>query len=141
VADRAGRQPEFTGPAAAQGLIELEPEAPSAQPVVIPGVDHHAGEYLSRWRFLLVVAGVWLVAAAAGLGLYYWWFHEADKAMPVFAVLVYLVSCAVGALLSAMVQNRPTVAATAIALMSAPFASSVAAAVLYAGYAFGWITR
>ena len=141
--------PEFTGAFTAQGLLEApEPAAPEpampvevlphqAQPIVVPGVEQH----LSRWRFVLVVTGVWIVAAAAGLGLYYWWFHSVDKTMPVFVVLVYLVSCIVGSLLCAMVQDRPVMSATAIAMMSAPFASTLAAAVLYGGYVFGWITR
>ncbi len=67
-----------------------------------------------------------IVAAAAGVGLYYWWYQSLDKTMPVFAVLVYLVSCIVGSLLTAMVQNRPAMSATAIALMSAPFAPTAA---------------
>ena len=137
--------PEFTGSFTAQGLMDQprhpgEPGEPAVlppHPIVVPGVDQH----LNRWRFVLVVAGVWLVAALAGLGLYYWWYHTLDKTMPVFVVLVYLVSCIVGSLLSALVQDRPLVAATAIALMSAPFASTAAAAVLYGGYVFGWISR
>jgi hypothetical protein len=134
--------PEFTGSFTAHGLID-EPEEASAvspypaQSVVVPGVD----QYLSRWRFVLVVAGVWLIAAAAGLGLYYWWYQSVDKTMPVFVALVYLVSCIVGSLLCALVQNRPMTSGTALALMSAPFASTAAAAVLYGGYVFGWITR
>ncbi|MGD9618864.1 MAG: hypothetical protein AB7G47_00820 [Mycolicibacterium sp.] len=136
--------PEFTGAFTAQGLMEpLRPGKPAASagpplPVVaVPAAD----QYLNRWRFILVVAGVWVLAAAAGLGLYYWWYHSLDKTMPVFVVLVYLVSCVVGSLLSALVQNRPVVSATALALMSAPFASTAAAAVLYGGYVFGWISR
>ena len=39
-----------------------------------------------------VVAGVWLVAAARGLGLYYWWFHSLDKTPAVFVVLIFLSS-------------------------------------------------
>lgn len=141
--------PEFTGSFTAQGLMDGE-TAPPSEPVA-PGVlptrqaqrtvDTSIDPYLSRWRFVLVVAGVWIVAAAAGLGLYYWWYQSLDKTMPVFVVLVYLVSCIVGSLLSAMVQNRPVTAATAIALMSAPYASTAAAAVLYGGYVFGWISR
>ena len=136
--------PEFTGAFTAQGLLEApEPAGPvevlphQAQPIVVPGVEQH----LSRWRFVFVVTGIWIVAAAAGLGLYYWWFHSVDKTMPVLVVLVYLVSCIVGSLLCAMVQDRPVMSATAIAMMSAPFASTMAAAVLYGGYVFGWITR
>ena len=112
---------------------ELPP--PPAQPAVVPGIP----QYVSRWRFVLIVAAVWIVAAAAGAGLYFWWYHSPDKTMPVFAVLVYLVACIVGALLTAMVQERPGIAATAIGLMSAPLASTAAAAGLYGSYVFGWI--
>lgn len=112
-----------------------EVPAPAAQPVVVAGVAQDIG----RWRFVLVVTGVWIVAAAAGAGLYYWWDQSPDKAMPVFVVLVYLVACTVGSLLTAMVQDRPAIAAMAIGLMSAPLASTAAAAALYGSYAFGWI--
>lgn len=137
-------RPEFTGSFTAQGLIDepppaepLEIAAHPAQPVVVPGV----AQYLSRWTFVFVVAGVWLVAAAAGLGLYYWWFHSPDKTMPVFVVLVYVVACIVGSLLTAMIQGKPVSSAVAVALMSSPMASAAAAAVLYGGYVFGWISR
>lgn len=135
-------RPEFTGSFTAQGLMD-EPAEPVeiaphlAQPVAVPGV----AQYLSRWTFVFVVAGVWLVAAAAGLGLYYWWFHSPDKTMPVFVVLVYVVACIVGSLLTAMIQGKPVASAVAIALMSSPLASTAAAAVLYGGYVFGWVTR
>ena len=46
----------------------------------------------------LVVVGLWLAGAAAGAGLYYWWFQSLDKAMPIFAVLVFVVACIVGSL-------------------------------------------
>ncbi len=128
--------PEFTGTLATQSVLD-EPAPHPAAPIVVPGV----AQFISRWRFVLVVAGVWFVAAAAGLGLYYWWYHSLDKTMPVFAVLVYVVACIVGSLLTAMVQNRPAVTAMAIGFMSAPLASTAAAAVLYGGYVFGWITR
>jgi hypothetical protein len=112
---------------------ELTP--PHAPPVVVPSV----AQYVSRRRFLLVVAGMWLAGAAAGAGLYYWWFHSADKAMPAFAVLVFVVACIVGSLLTAMVQERPGIAAMALALMSGPLAAAIGAGALYACYAFGWI--
>lgn len=134
---------EPTGAATAAGLIDR----PAREPVIVPAnpaqpvADVAVEQHLNRWRFLLVVAIVWIVAAAAGVGLYYWWYQSLDKTMPVFVVLVYLVSCIVGSLLCAMVQNRPVMSATAIALMSAPFASTAAAAVLYGGYVFGWIHR
>ncbi|AFM15390.1 hypothetical protein Mycch_0572 [Mycolicibacterium chubuense NBB4] len=131
--------PEFTGAFAAAGVLD-EPAAPTphtAAPVVVPGVP----QFISRWKFVLVVAGVWIVAAAAGLGLYYWWYHALDKTMPVFVTLVYLIACIVASLLTAMVQHKPAVSAMAIAMMAAPLASTAAAAVLYGGYVFGWITR
>jgi hypothetical protein len=49
-------------------------------------------------------------------------------------VLVYLVVCTVAAVLTAMVQRKPRVSALAIALVSAPFASTAAASVLYGIY-------
>lgn len=133
--------PQFTGGFATQTVIddpayasELPPQPP-AQPIVVPGIP----QFVSRWRFLLVVAGMWLVGAAAGAGLYYWWFQSPDKAMPVFAVLVYVVACIVGSLLTAMVQERPNIAAMSLALMSAPLAAAIGAGALYASFAFGWI--
>jgi hypothetical protein len=123
--------PTFTGE---QPVIEEAPPSESvsapAQPVVVPG----AYQYLKRSTFVLVVAGVWIVAAAAGLGLYYWWFHSLDKTAPVFVVLLFLAVCTIGSLLTAMVQNRPLVSAVSIALMSAPFAAVGAAAVLHGLY-------
>jgi hypothetical protein len=100
-----------------------------------------AYQYLKRWTFVLVIAGVWLVAAAAGLGLYSYWYQAGDKTWPVFVVLVYLVVCTVGAMVAAMVQQKPLVSALAIALMSAPLASTAGAAALYGAYVFEWIAR
>ena len=74
-----------------------------ARSVVVPGNY----QYLKRWTFVLVVACVWVIAAAAGWGLYYWWYHSIDKTAPVFVVLVFLILCTVGGLLVAMVPNRP----------------------------------
>jgi hypothetical protein len=132
-------RPEFTGPLSTQTVVDDPAYAgelpPPAQPIVVPGID----QYIGRWRFVLVVAAVWIVAAAAGAGLYYWWYHSLDKSMPVFAVLVYLVACVVGSLLTALVQERPAIAASAIGLMSAPLASTAGAAALYGSYVFGWI--
>ena len=133
-------QPEFTGALSTQTAV-AEPAHPveipqvHAHPVVVPSVD----QYVSRGRFVLVVLGVWIVGAAAGAGLYYWWYHSLDKEMPVFAVLVYVVACIVGSLLTAMVQAKPAVAAMAIGLMSAPLAATAGAATLYGSYVFGWI--
>ena len=89
---------------------------------------------LKRWIFLLVLVAVWIPAAAIGLGLYHWWFHSVDKTWPVFVVLIFVVVCAVAALLAAMVDGKPLVAAVAIAMMSAPLAAVAAAAVLHGTY-------
>lgn len=113
---------------------ELPP--PHAQPIVVPSAE----QSVSRWRFVLVTAGMWIAAAAAGAGLYYWWFHGADKSLPVFAVLVFVVACTVGSLLTAMVQERPGLAAMSLALMSAPLGAALGAGGLYASYVFGWIS-
>ena len=123
--------PTFTGQ-----LPTLTDEPPSeplpapAQQPVAPSED----QYLKRWTFVFVVAAVWFVAAAIGLGLYYWWFNSINKTPAVFIVLVYLVMCIVAALIAAMVPDKPSMSALAIALMSAPFASMVAASVLYGVY-------
>ena len=55
--------PEFTGGFTAQSVID-DPAPHTATPVVVPGV----AQYLGRWRFVLVTAAVWIVAAAAGAG-------------------------------------------------------------------------
>jgi len=134
-----------TGAMEAQPITATEPptENPSeplptfVAPELFPGTD----QYLKRWTFVLVVTGVWTVAAVAGLALYEWWFQSADKTGPVFVLLVYVVACTVAGLLVAMVQNKPLVSAVAIALMSAPLASTGAAAALYGAYVFHWIDR
>ncbi|PXX00922.1 hypothetical protein [Mycolicibacterium moriokaense] len=114
-------------------VADLEPSAPirvPAQSEVVPGTY----QYLKRWTFVLVVAGVSIVGAAIGLGLYYWWFHSLDKTPTVFVVLVFLMVCSVGSVLVAMVNNKPIISALAVALMSAPFAAIGGAAVLYGLY-------
>lgn len=138
--------PTFTGEFPAQPdpmqplVAEREPlEIPAApaQPEVVPGTY----QYLKRWTFVLVVAGVWIVAAACGLGLYYWWFHSLDKTPPVFVVLVFVIVCTVGGLLTAMVYNKPLVSAVAIGLMSAPLAALGGAAVLHGTYFCQHVSR
>lgn len=134
-----------TGAIEAQPITATEPptENPSeplptfVAPELVPGTS----QYLKRWMFALVVAGVWTVAAVIGLAIYEWWFQSADKTGPLFVLLVYIVVGTVAALLVAMVQNKPLVSAVAIALMSAPLASTAAAAALYGAYAFHWIDR
>lgn len=131
-----GPEPD-TPPAA--GKPKAEPSVVAAQPVDVDAFQLS----VKRWKFALVIAGVWTVAAAIGLGLYYWWVADLDhnKTVPVFVVVVYLVGCVVGSLLLAMVQHKPLVPALAIAVMSAPLASTAAAAVLYGAYVFHWIER
>jgi len=118
--------PTFTGeiPAVAE-----QPQSIPARPVATD-----EGSTVKRWTFVLVVAAVWVVAAVIGLALYYWWFHSIDKTPAVFVVLVYLGVCTVAALIASMAPGRPVKAALGIALMSAPFASTAAAAVLYGFY-------
>jgi hypothetical protein len=142
--------PMFTGEFPAQPdpvqplAAEHEPlEAPTGplpsvvQPEIVPGTY----QYLKRWTFVLVVAGVWIVGAACGLGLYYWWFHTLDKTAPVFVTLLFLMACSVGGLLTAMVGHKPVVAALAIGLMSAPLAAMAAAAVLHGLYFCDLVSR
>jgi hypothetical protein len=114
-----------------------EPIPELAQSVAVPGTY----QSLKRWTFVLVVAGVWIVAAASGLGLYYWWFHSLDKTPPVFVVLIFLMVCGVGSLLTAMVNKKPLVSALAIALMSAPLAATGGAAVLHGLYFCDRVSR
>jgi len=141
------------------GALEAQPlPAPEAQPItatespadnpseplptfVAPESVPGTNQYVKRWRFALVVAAVWTVAAVIGLAIYEWWFQSVDKTGPVFVLLVYLVVCTVAGLLVAMVQNKPLVSTVAIALMSAPLASTAAAAALYGAYVFQWIDR
>ena len=138
--------PMFTGgfpaqPDPVQPLVaEREPEethepATGPLPVVVqPEVVPGTYQYLKRWTFVPIVAGVWIVGAACGLGLYYWWFHSLDKTPSVFVVVLFLMVCTVGGLLAAIVGHKPAVAALAIALMSAPLAAMAAAAVLHGMY-------
>ncbi len=115
-----------------------------AEPIVVPPMTATAlgaDQVLKRWRLALVVGGVWVVAAAAGLGFYYWWYTSMNKTAAVFGVLMYLMLCAIGSVLTSMVPSKPQVTALAIALMSAPLASVAAAAVLHGSYYFEWIAR
>jgi hypothetical protein len=137
---------EFSAqPDPVQALVaEREPWDPPTGPlpaVVHPAVVPGHAQHLKRWVFVLVVAGVWIVGAACGLGLYYWWFHSLDKTPSVFVVLLFVIVCTVGSLLTAMVSDRPLVAALAIALMSAPLAALGGAAVLYGTYFCEHVSR
>ncbi|MCV7068649.1 hypothetical protein H7H51_28370 [Mycolicibacterium farcinogenes] len=119
-------------------------DAPSAPlPAPVPPVVVE-GSYLSVkwWTFVGVLAGVWFVSAAAGAGMYYYyWYRSVDKTWPVYVVLAYVVVTTVGALLASTAQRKPVISALAIALMSAPLAGVAAAAVYYGAYVFGWIAR
>ncbi len=122
--------PMFTGELPAQPPADAAPSEPlpaPAHPLVVPG----SHPFLKRWTFVGVVACVWFAAAAAGWGLYSWWFSSIDKTASVFVVLVFVVTCGVAGLLLAMVPDRPVVSALAIAAMSAPLAATAGAAVLH----------
>lgn len=125
-----------TGELAAVDAAPSEPLPIPAPPVVVPGNYQH----LKRWQFVLVVAGVWALAAAAGWGLYHWWYHSIDKTAPVFVLLVFLIMCTVAGLLIAM-ASRPIASALAIAFTSAPLAATAGAAVLHGLYFCEWATR
>lgn len=111
---------------------ELATESAGApvQSVTVPG----RYLYLKWWKLALVTLGVWAAAAEVGLSLFYWWYHTIDKTPAVFVVLVYVVACAVGGVMLAMVPGRPLVSALSLAVMSGPFGSVVAAAPLYGYY-------
>ena len=130
-----------TGPVAATRVAgaaermeaqEPDPETvgTAVQPVTVPG----RYQYLKWWKLVLVLLGVWIAAAEVGLSLFYWWYHTIDKTPAVFMALVYVVACAVGGVMLAMVQGRPLISALSIAVMSGPFASVAAAAPLYGYY-------
>jgi len=127
-------EPVFVNPA---DTVEVSPRSVPARPVVVPG----SYQFVSRWRFALILIGVWVVSAAAGLGLYHWWYSALDKTVPVAGILGYLIACMVASLLISLVPDRPRVTALAIVLMAAPLASTAAAAILHGAYYFEWIAR
>ena len=103
-----------------------------APPIAVPGRYH----YLRWWQLLLMIVAVWVPAGAVGAGLFYWWSHDhsSKKTAVVFVVFVYVVVCTVAALMLSMVPDRPLVSGLAIAVMSAVFASVVAAAPFYGAF-------
>ncbi len=127
---RGEDEPEVSAAAADEEDSATESAGGPVPPVTVPG----RYVYLKWWKLLLVILAVWLVATEVGLGLLYWWYHSADQTAALFVVLVYVVACAVGAVMLAMVQGRPLVSALSLALLSAPFASVAAAAPLYCYY-------
>jgi hypothetical protein len=128
---------EFEAPAAVVVRERSEPLPVPAHPNVVPG--HFL--YLKRWIFVLVVAAVWLVAAPAGWGLYYWWYHSLDKTAPVFVVLVFVITSTVAGLLIALAPSKPVLSALAIAVTSAPLAAVAGAAVQHGLYFCEWASR
>ena len=126
-------EPIFSDPADTDAV----PRSVPAQPVVVPG----SYQFVSRWRFTLILIGVWVLSAAAGLGLYHWWYSALDKTVPVAGILGYLIACMVASLLVSLVPDRPRVTALAIVLMAAPLAATAAAAILHGAYYFEWIAR
>lgn len=132
---------EFTPTWDTGELAAVDPAPSEPLPIPVPSVVVRGNyEYLKRWHFVLVVACVWALAAAAGWGLYHWWYHSIDKTAPVFVVLVFLIMCTVAGLLIAM-ANRPIASALAIAFTSAPLAATAGAAVLHGLYFCEWATR
>lgn len=130
----------------AEDMTPDQPDSDDAPSVPLPAPAPSLvveGTYLSVkwWTFVGILAAVWFVSAAAGAGLYYYWYQSADKTWPVFVALAYVVVIAVGALIASTAQRKPLVSALAIALMSAPLAAMAAAAVFYRAYVFGWIAR
>jgi hypothetical protein len=103
-----------------------------APPIAVPGRYH----YLSWWQFILMLLAVWLPAGAIGAGLFYWWTHDnsAHKTPVVFVVVLYVIVTTVAGIMLAMVADRPLVSALAIAMLSAVFASVVAAAPCYGAF-------
>ncbi|MEO6794601.1 MAG: hypothetical protein ABI253_03010 [Mycobacterium sp.] len=97
--------------------------------------------FLKWWQLALVLVGVWIPAAGIGLGLFSWWYSLGDKTPAVFVVVVYAAACIVAGLIVAMVGEKPLVSAVAIALMSAVFASAIAAAPLYGHYFCQHVSR
>lgn len=124
-ADEPSREPE---PEPDKPPAKSRPSA--ATSVVVVG-QHR---FLKWWQLALVLVGVWIPAAGIGLGLFSWWYSLADKTPAVFVVVVYAAACIVAGLIVAMVGEKPLVSAVAIALMSAVFASAIAAAPLYGHY-------
>lgn len=113
------------------------PAVVPAKPVEVPS----SYQFVKRWRFALILAGVWAVSAGAGLAFYYWWYTAPHKTLPVFGILLYLAACMVASILVSLVPDRPRLTALALALMAAPLASTAAAAVLHGAYYFEWIAR
>jgi hypothetical protein len=132
IADEPASSPAPTAPTATGDAPPSGPLHAPAPPIAVPGRYH----YVKWWQFILMLLAVWVPAAAIGAGLFYWWSHDnsKNKTAVVFVVLVYIVVCTVTGLMLAMVPDRPLMSALAIAMISAVFASAVAAAPLYGAF-------
>ncbi|WP_343710694.1 hypothetical protein [Mycobacterium sp.] len=105
-----------------------DPAAAPAPSITVPGRYHN----VKWWQLVSLLFAVWVPAAAVGPGLFFWWTRDPSphKTPVVFVVLVYVVACTVAGLILAM-ADKPLLSALAIAVMSAVFASVVAAAPFY----------
>jgi hypothetical protein len=132
VADEPASDPAAAEQATPDDATPSGPLHPPAPSITVPGRYH----YLKWWQFILMLLAVWVPAGAIGAGLFYWWTHDnsADKTAVVFVVFVYVVVSVVAGLMLAMLTDRPLVSALAIAMMSAVFASVVAAAPVYGAF-------
>lgn len=143
--DEVGEAPADDVPPARvpEAQSRLAPAKMPANPAKPPKPVFVAGQYqfLKWWQLALALAAVWIPAAGIGLGLFAWWYSLADKTPAVFVVVAYVVVCTVAGLIVAMVGERPLVSAVAIALLSAVFASAVAAAPLYGHYYCQHVSR
>lgn len=126
---------------------ELEADKPASTSQSVPAKPSKSQvvpgqlRFLKWWHLALVLLAVWIPAAGIGLGLFSWWYSLADKTPAVFVLVVYAAGCVVAGLILAMVGEKPLVAAVAIALMSAVFASAAAAAPLYGHYFCQHVSR
>ncbi|HEY9303786.1 MAG TPA: hypothetical protein VIO95_05805, partial [Mycobacterium sp.] len=103
-----------------------------APPITVPSRYY----YVKWWQFILMLLAVWVPAGAIGAGLFYWWTHDnsAYKTPVVFVVFVYVIVSTVAGLMLAMLPDRPLVSALGIAMLSALFASVIAAAPCYGAF-------
>jgi hypothetical protein len=133
-----GESTDNTDLLTATAAIEREParQPAPAHPVAVPSQY----QFLKAWKLLTVLSAVWLVAGAVGLGLYYWWFTSMDKTWVEVVVLLYTMISVVAALLLSLRDGKPVQSAAAIAVMTAPFASTMAAGALYGMFAVGWLS-
>jgi hypothetical protein len=132
IADEPASSPAPAAPTATGDAPPSGPLHAPAPPIAVPGRYH----YVKWWQFILMLLAVWVPAAAIGAGLFFWWTqdHSKHKTAVVFVVLVYVVVCTVAGLMLSMLPDRPLLSALAIAMISAVFASVVAAAPLYGAF-------